>query len=64
MFKKIKEYIQLQRIIQIEVIETLIHICSWLHYDSYPSRNPYARYMDSHAKCLMNLSDQLRKRGK
>lgn len=63
MFRKIKEYIKLQRLIQMEVLETLIHICQWLNFDKRYLGNPYGRYLDSHAKCLMNLVDLLRKRG-
>lgn len=58
--KRIKQYIKLQMYVQYEVIETLIHICKWLSRDGYYSHNPYTRYMDSHAKCLMDLGEQLR----
>lgn len=59
--KKAKEYIKLQKYVQYEVIETLIHICMWMANEGHYNRNPYTKYMNSHAKCLMDLGEQLRK---
>ena len=60
MFKKIKNYISLQRRIQIEILETLCTICLYLRHDGHYDRNPYTQYMDSHFRCLKDLSEELR----
>lgn len=60
MFKKIKNYLSLQRRIQIEILETLCTICLYFRHDGHYDRNPYTQYMDSHFRCLKNLSEELR----
>lgn len=60
MFKKIKNYFSLQRMIQIEILETLCTICLWLEHDGHHNRNPYSGYMSSHFKMLKDLSEKLR----
>lgn len=60
MFKKIKDYISLQRRIQIEILETLCTICLWLERDGHYDRNPYSGYMGGHFRCLKDLSEKLR----
>lgn len=60
MFKKIKDYISLQRRIQIEILETLCTICLWLERDGRYDRNPYAQYMGGHFSVLKDLSKELR----
>lgn len=60
MFKKIKSYFDLQRRIQIEILETLCSICLWLERDGRYDRNPYSQYMGSHFKALKGLSKELR----
>jgi hypothetical protein len=59
MFKKIKDYISLQRRIQIEILETLCTICLWLERDGHYCRNPYSQYMDGHFRVLKDLSKEL-----
>lgn len=60
MLKKIKQYLKLQANIQIEIIETLASICSYLDFDGHHCRNPYSKYMQSHYKNLLELSKELR----
>ncbi len=61
MFKKIKKYFHLQRLIQIEVLETLCSICLYINSDRDRGRmNPYAQYMHSHFSALKSLSQELR----
>ena len=60
MFKRIKDYFDLQRRIQIETLETLCTICLWLERDGHYDRNPYSQYMDGHFQCLKDLSKELR----
>lgn len=60
MFKRIKDYISLQRRIQIEILETLCTICLYLERDGHFDRNPYIQYMSSHFYALKTLSKELR----
>lgn len=60
MFRKIKDYLSLQRRVQIEILETLCTICLWLERDGHYCRNPYSQYMDGHFKYLKDLSKELR----
>ena len=60
MFKKIRNYLRLQRLLQHEILETLCSICLYLGHDGHFGRNPYARYMDTHFKVLKELSTKLR----
>ena len=64
MFKKIKNYFSLQRIIQIEILETLCTICLWLERDGHFDRNPYSQHMGSHFEMLKGLSKELRDKEK
>ena len=60
MFKKIKRYLHLQRLICSEVLETLETICLYLNYDGHHSRNPYSKHMQSHFEELKIFSEQIR----
>ena len=60
MIKKIKHYLNLQRRIQVEILETLASICLYLHYDGHFARNHYAEHMHSHFNELKILSEELR----
>ncbi len=60
MLKKIKSYFDLQRRIQIEILETLCSICLWLERDGHSDRNPYSQYMMDHFRALKDLSEELR----
>ena len=60
MFKRIRRYFRLQKIIQHEVLETLCTICLYLEHDGHFDRNPYARCMGTHFKLLKVLSTRLR----
>lgn len=57
---EMKKLQQLQANIQIEIIETLASICSYLDYDGHFGRNPRSKYMQSHFKNLIELSKELR----
>lgn len=59
MFKKIKKYFYLQRLIQIEVLETLCSICMYLHHERR-HMNPFTEYMHGHFTALKCLSQELR----
>lgn len=61
MFKKIKERIKLHKYVQLEIVETLVHICQWMSYQSHFRYNPYSKQLESHCRCLMSLGDELRK---
>lgn len=58
MFKKIKRFLNLQKRIQFEVLETLASICLYLEFDA--RRNRYTEHMRSHFVELKNLSAALR----
>ena len=58
MFKKIKRFLNLQKRIQFEVLETLSSICLYLEFDA--RRNRYTEHMRSHFIELKNLSQTLR----
>ena len=60
MFKKIKRYLALQKIIQIEILETLCTICLYLSHERDGKHNPYSRYFPSHFGTLKDLSEKLR----
>ena len=60
MFKKIKNYLSLQRRIQIEILETLCTICLYLDYEGHYSRNCYSEFMRGHFKSLKDLSEEIR----
>lgn len=60
MFKKLRNYIKLQRMIQHEVLETLCTICLYLESDGRFNRNPYSTYMRSHFMYLKDLSTRVR----
>jgi hypothetical protein len=61
MFKKIRRYFRLQRLIQIEVLETLCSICLYINNERNGGRmNPYAQYMHDHFTALKCLSQELR----
>lgn len=60
MFKKLKNYLSLQRRIQIEILETLCTICLYLERDGHFDRNPYTQYMGGHFDALKKLSATLR----
>lgn len=62
MFRKIKDYLSLQRKIQIEVLETLCTICLWLQQDG--RHNRYSEFMSGHFKQLKELSKELREKEK
>lgn len=64
MIKRIKRYLDLQRRIQGEVLETLCSICLFIEHDGHFGRNPYSKYMITHFKYLKDLSEELRKDAK
>ena len=59
MFKKIRRYFRLQRVIRIEVLETLCSICMYLHHERR-HMNPYTQHMLDHFIVLKRLSKELR----
>lgn len=59
MIKKIKKWYKLQKMIQLELIETLCTICLYIESDNY-HRNPYSRFMGGHFKRLKHFSDIIR----
>lgn len=61
MFKRIKKYLNLQRLICFEVLETLATICLYLDYDGHHLRNPYSKHMKDHFVELKAFSEQIRK---
>lgn len=63
MFKRIRRYFRLRRMIQQEVLETLCTICLYLERDGHFDRNSYARYMGGHFTRLKKLSESLREGG-
>lgn len=63
MFKKIKNYLSLQRRIQIEILETLCTICLYINYEGHYSRNRYSEFMQGHFRQLKGLSEELREKG-
>lgn len=60
MFKKIKRYLSLQKLICFEVLETLATICLYLDHEGHHSRNPYSEYMRSHFDNLKTFSEEIR----
>lgn len=60
MFKRIKRYLQLQKRIQHEILETLCTICLYLEYEGQYGKNRYAQYMQIHFAELKQLSEELR----
>lgn len=60
MFKKIKNWFSLQRMIQIEILETLCTICLYLERNGHFDGNPYGKYMGGHFRVLKDLSKELR----
>lgn len=60
MIKKIREYIDLQRRIQFEVLETLATICRYLEWNGRRVNNPFCKIMPSHFRYLKELSEELR----
>lgn len=63
MFKRLRNYIKLQRLIQHEILETLCTICLYLEREGHFDRNPYARYMGTHFRELKKLSTKIREEG-
>lgn len=63
MFKRIRRYFRLRRMIQQEVLETLCTICLYLERDGHFARNSYAQYMGGHFTRLKKLSESLREGG-
>lgn len=62
MIKKIKKWLALQRLIQIEVLETLTTICMYIDYEHGKyNHNPYRRHFQSHMCGLKHYSEELRK---
>lgn len=60
MIKSIKARIYFYKSMLHEVLETLVSICLYLEYDGHHCRNPYARYMGSHATVLKGYAENLR----
>ena len=60
MFKKIKRCLELQRLICLEVLETLATICLYLDYDGHHLRNPYSKHMKDHFVELKTYSEQIK----
>lgn len=60
MIKAIKSRIYFYKSMLHEVLETLVSICLYLEFDGHHCRNPYARYMGSHAKVLKEFSEKLK----
>lgn len=60
MFKKIRNWFSLQRMIQIEILETLCTICLYLEHNGYHAGNPYRGYMGGHFRALKDFSKELR----
>lgn len=60
MFRRIRRYLKLQRMIQHEVLETLCTICLYLERDGHFCKNYYAQYMGGHFKRLKEFSEILR----
>lgn len=60
MIKRIKKYLLLQKLLYIEVLETLATICIYLEHEGRRARNPYAEYMRDHFETLKFYSDDLR----
>lgn len=58
LFKKIKRFLNLQKMIQIEILETLATICLYLEFDV--GRRRYTEHMRSHFVRLKRLSEELR----
>lgn len=60
MFKKIKNWLSLQKRVQIEILETLCTICLYLERNGHFVGNPYGGYMGGHFRVLKDLSKELR----
>lgn len=60
MFKKIRKYLYLQRLICFEILETLATICLYLDYDGHHVRNPYSKYMQGHFEALKSFSEEIK----
>ena len=60
MFKRFRNYIKLQRMIQHEILETLCTLCLLLEHDRHYERNHYSMYMGTHFVQLKTLSTKLR----
>lgn len=61
MFRKLREKIRRQKLIEFEVLETLSSICLYLEFDAhFAHRGRYADYFSSHAKQLKIFSESLR----
>lgn len=61
MFRKLKEKIRRQKLIEVEVLETLSSICLYLEFDAhFAHRGRYDDYFSSHAKQLRIFSESLR----
>lgn len=61
MFRKLKEKIHRQKLIEFEVLETLSSICLYLEFDAhFAHRGRYDDYFSSHAKQLRIFSESLR----
>lgn len=61
MFRKLKEKIHRQKLIEFEVLETLSNICSYLEVDAhFAHRGRYDSCFSSHAKQLRIFSESLR----
>lgn len=59
MFKKLKYRIRRNKLIVVEILETLVIICLYLyHQNAY--RNQFSQYMLGHADDLKHYSKQLK----
>lgn len=61
MFRKLREKIRRQKLIEAEVLETLSSICLYLEVDAhFAHRGRYDDYFSSHAKQLRIFSESFR----
>ena len=61
MFRKLREKIRRQKLIEAEVLETLSSICLYLEVDArFAHRGRYDDYFSSYAKQLRIFSESLR----
>lgn len=61
MFRKLREKIRRQKLIEAEVLETFSSICLYLEVDAhFAHRSRYDDYFSSHAKQLRIFSESLR----
>lgn len=61
MFKRIKQKIKRQKMIQVEILETLCSICLYLEYDQhFSAHGRYDNHFRSHFNYLKGFSQELR----